>query len=208
MRLYYAEVLNPRKVCALAKHIGAPVTYVHVDLTAGSHRTPAFRALNPNAKVPVLEDGARVLWESDAIMCHLARHVGSDVWPLDDRQVDVIRWLSWNQVHFQRAGGALYFENVIKPLFRMGLPDPVKVVAATESFQTHARVLDAHLADREWLVGDTLTVADFSVSATLPYARDAQLPLEEFPAIRRWRDRLNALEAWRHPYPTTLTSAA
>ena len=101
MKLYYAEVLNPRKVCALAKYIGAPITYIHVDLSKGTHLAPAFRALNPNAKVPVLEDGDRVLWESDAIMCHLALRMGSDLWPQDDRQVDVIRWLSWNQVHFQ-----------------------------------------------------------------------------------------------------------
>jgi glutathione S-transferase len=50
-------------------------------------------------------------------------------------------------------------------------------------------------------VGDGLTVADFSVAMTLPYAEEAQLPLNEFANIRRWHDRLNEIEGWREPFP-------
>ena len=202
MKLHYAEVLNPRKVCALAKHVAAPVTYVCVDLAKGAHLTPTFRALNPNGKVPVLEDHDQVLWESDAILCHLAMRTGSDLWPGDARQVDVIRWLSWNQVHFQPVAGTFYFENIIKAKFGLGPPNEAKIAAATRPFRTFARVLDDHLADRQWLVGTAPTIADFSAAATLPYAESAQLPLEDCPAIRRWHDRLNAFDAWRDPYPT------
>lgn len=202
MKLYYAEVINPRKVCAVARHIGAPVEYVKVALEKGEHRSPAFRAKNPNAKVPVLEDGDTVMWESDAIMCHLCWHTGSDLWPRDRRQIELVRWLSWNQAHLNRCVGPLYFEQIIKPRYLAGVPDQRAVEAATAEFLVFGRVLDDHLESRRYLLGDTLSVADFAVSAILPYADAARLPLETLPAIRRWRDRLETLPAWRDPYPS------
>ena len=71
MKLYYAETMNPRKVCALAKYLGLPVEFVRVDLRKGEQHTPDFLAVNPNGKVPVLVDGDLVLWESTAIMARL-----------------------------------------------------------------------------------------------------------------------------------------
>lgn len=203
MKLHYAEVLNPRKVCALAKHIEAPVDYVRVALAAGEHMTRDYRArLNPNAKVPVLEDGERIIWESDAIMCHLARRQGSDLWPQDERQVDVLRWLSWNAAHFQPQGGVLYFEHVARRTFGLGPPRAEAVATATKGFRKHAAVLERHLEGRETLVGAGWTIADFSVACVLPFADEAELPLDDFPAIRAYAARLDALPAWRAPYPS------
>lgn len=207
MKLFYAEVLNPRKVCALAKHLNAPVEFVRVDLRKGEQMSPAFRARNPNAKVPVLQDGDTVLWETDAIMCHLAWHAGSDMWPRDARQIDVIRWLSWNQAHFNRFAGQLYFEYVIKAKYGVGEPNPAKVDEATKFFRIFGAVLNDHLKGRAYLLGDDLTIADFSVAATLPYAREARLPLAEFPAIERWHSRLDALPAWHDPFPPVVAAA-
>src|SRR5262249_61147332 len=86
----------------------------------GENRPPAFLALNPNGKVPVLEVDGRGLWEANAIMCYLARRAQSDLWPSDERQIDVIRWLNWSSEHFSRFCGRLYFEHVIKPSFGIG----------------------------------------------------------------------------------------
>jgi len=208
VKLYYAEVLNPRKACAVAKYLDSPVDYVRVDLRQGEHLTPSFRAINPNAKIPVLEDGERTIWEADAIMCHLARRAGSELWPHDDRQVDVLRWMSWNHVHFTRHAGQLYFEHVIKPRFGGRPANEAKVAEALKAFPVAAAVLEAHLAERSFLVGDALTLADFAVAGTLPYAAEARLPLDAFPAIRRWHDRLLAVDAWREPFPVVAAAAA
>ena len=72
MKLFYSETLNPRKACAVAKYLGAPIEYIRIDLAKGENRTPAFLAMNPDGKVPVLQDGETTLWEANAIMCHLA----------------------------------------------------------------------------------------------------------------------------------------
>lgn len=207
MKLYWSDVLSPRKVCAVAKYLQSPVEYVYLDLARGEHKAPSYLALNPNGRVPTLVDGTRALWESDAIMCHLAARCDSDLWPQDHRQIDVIRWLSWDLAHFNPHAAALYFEGVIKPRFGLGAPDPAAVARAQDAFRQPAAILDAHLRDRDWLVGDSITVADFAVAVTLPYAERARIPLDEFPAIRRWHARLNELEAWREPFPALLEVA-
>ncbi len=201
MNLYWSDVLSPRKACVVAKYLQSPVNYVYLDLARGEHKTPEYLTLNPNGKVPTLVDGTRTLWEADAIMCHLAARSDSDLWPQDDRQIEVVRWLSWATQHFNHAAGTLYFEYLIKPRFDLGAPDDKAVAQATDAFCTFAAILDAHLARQRWLVGDTLTVADFSTAITLPFAPDARIPLDGFPAIQRWHDRLNELDAWREPFP-------
>lgn len=208
MKLYWSDVLSPRKACAVAKYLQSPVDYVYLDLERSEHKTPEYLAMNPNGKVPTLVDGALKLWEADAIMCHLASRCDSELWPQDSRQIEVIRWLSWATQHFNSAAGKMYFETIIKPRFKIGPVDTDAVAQATSQFREHAAVLDAHLAAHQWLVDDTLTVADFSTAVTLPYAGEAHIPLDEFPAIQRWHERMNELEAWRDPFPARAAVAA
>lgn len=203
MQLYYYETLNPRKVCALARHLGSRVEFVRVDLAKGEHKSPAFLAINPNGKVPALTDGAVKLWEADAIMGYLARAAGSQLLPTDERLIDVLRWLSWSANHFTRHAGNLYFQHIIKPDFLKAAPDPAAVEEASGFLKQFGAVLDAHLAGRTYLVGDALTIADFSVAVTLPYMEKAKLPLGGFKEIARWHDRLNELPAWRQPFPAS-----
>jgi glutathione S-transferase len=201
MKLYYSDVLMPRKACAVAQYLKAPVEFVYLHLNKGEHKTPDYLKLNPNGKVPTLVDGDRVVWEADAILCALAQKMKSDLLPTDGRLVEVQRWLSWNAYQFNPGGSTLYFEYVIKPRFNIGPVDDAEVKTAQATFRTYGAMLDAHLKGRKWLVGDTLTIADFSVAVTLHYAEKAHIPLDEFPEMRRWHDQLNALDAWRNPFP-------
>jgi glutathione S-transferase len=201
MKLYYSETVNPRKACAVARYLDSPVEFVLVDLARGEQRTPEFLAINPNGRLPVLQDGALILWEANAIMCYLSDQAGADLWPHDARQVAVMRWLSWDMQHFSRPAGTLYFENLIRPQIGMGAPDAAAVDAAASTFRASAAILDAHLRTRRFLLGDTLTVADFATASTLPHAGDARIPLAEFPAIASWHARLQEPPAWRAPFP-------
>lgn len=206
MKLYWSDVLSPRKACAVARYLQSPLEYAYLDLGHGEHKSAEYLALNPNGKVPTLVDGSRVLWEADAIMCHLAARSDSELWPQDARQIEVLRWLSWNTQHFTAHAGTLYFEYIIKARFGIGAPDPAEVKRATGEWHRFAKVLNQHLHDRHWLVGDALTVADFAVAVTLPYAERAHIPLSEFPAIERWHARMNELDAWREPFPELATT--
>ncbi|WP_233842003.1 glutathione S-transferase family protein [Dyella sp. 2HG41-7] len=209
MKLYYAETMNPRKACAVAKYLNLPMEYVRVDLRKGEHLKPEFLSLNPNGKVPLLVDGDLLLWESAAIMVHLAVKAGSDLWPSEPtQQVEVLRWLSWDLTHFSRHGGTLYFENLIKQAVGMGEPSAAAVEEATKFYKRFAGVLDAHLAGRKYLLGDRLTIADFGAGTLLPWTKEAKLPLEEFANIARWHERLMEIPAWREPFPAPMSEAA
>lgn len=208
MKLYYAETMNPRKACAVACYLKSPVEFVHVDLGKGEHHRPDFLAINPNGKVPALLDGQHSLWESNAIMGYLARQAGSDLWPDDQHLIDLMRWLSWDLEHFSRYTGTLYFEFLIKPHFGIGGADAGQVAEATGYFRKYATVLNDHLSTHDYLVCDRLTIADFAVAITLPYASQAHIPLGDFLAVARWHDRLNELDAWRHPFPHRASAAA
>ncbi|WP_223669323.1 glutathione S-transferase family protein [Kangiella shandongensis] len=203
MKLYYAQTANCYKTCAVAKHLQLPVEFIHVDLGQLEHKTPDFLSKNPNGKVPVLETDNGTLWESTAIMCHFARQAKSDLWPEDERQVDVMRWLSWDMDNFLPTAGVYYFENIIKPQFGLGEPDQDAIKSADKDFYQHAKILEDHLEAQEFLVGDSLTLADLSVAVLLPYADKAQIPLNGFSNIQRWHDNLMQLPAWQAPFPTT-----
>ena len=200
MKLYYAETMNSYKTCAVARHLDLNVEFRRVDLKKGEQRSPEFLAINPNGKAPALVDGDRRLWESNAIMCYLAMKAGSDLWPRDERQIEVIKWFNWSADHFCRFTGTLYFEHVIRAQFGMGDPDADATEEATDYVRRYAGILDGHLEGRRYLLDDALTVADFAVATTLPYAREASIPLEEFPAVQCWHDRLMELPAWRSPF--------
>jgi glutathione S-transferase len=208
MRLYYSDTLNPRKACAVARYLNSPVEFMHVNLAKGENKTPDYLAINPNGKVPALTDGDLKVWESNAIMCHLARKAGSDLWPKDEaRQLEVIRWLTWNSEHFTRHGGTLYFEHIIRAKFGLGAVNPASVEEATGFWRRFAGVLNDHLRGRKYIL-DTLTVVDFAVGIALPYAETAKIPVADFPEVERWHARLNELPGWRDPWPAEKAVAA
>jgi glutathione S-transferase len=209
MKLYYFETINPQKACAVAKYLNSPVEFVRIDLAKGEHKSPDYLAINPNGKVPALVDGDSKIWESNAIMCHLARTAKSDLWPVDPaKQVEVVKWLTWNSEHFTRHAGTLYYNYIIKPKFGLGEVDPKAVDEATGFLRQFGKVLDDHLAGRTFLLGDHLTVADFAVSVTLHHAEKIKLPFDHFTNIARWKSQREELPSWRDPFPKAQAQAA
>lgn len=208
MQLYYFEVGNSRKPCAVARYLELPVEFRRIDLAKGENKSPQFLAINPNGKVPTLVDGDVRMWESHAIMAHLARKAGSPLWPSDAAaQIEVMRWLLWDTAHFSRHAGRLFWEHFVKQAFGLGEASAAEVKDATSFFRQFAGVLDQHLADRTYVVGDQLTIADFGIGCFLPDAGVAKLPLDDFPHIQRWHDNLMHLPAWREPWPEARKAA-
>ena len=199
MKLFYSHNLNPRVAVAVARYLESPVEYVRV-----SPRRPdqieAFRAINPNALVPVLSGGAGTLWETDAIACRLSEIAGSDFWRTGESLPEMIKWVSWSAYHLTRAADPLYFYRIVAPTFSTAKPDPAILQQALRDFRTHAAILESHLQGRQWIMGDRISYADFRVATPLPFAEGAGLPLPEFPNISRWHQRLWAIDAWRDPF--------
>ena len=154
MKIYWIKAQAPRRVLALAKHLDIDAEFVEMDL--GGLKTPDYRALNPNMKAPVLVEGDVELWESSAIMAWLCIRQGSDMWPAHDpaAQVEVLRWLSWNDSHWAPAVSPFYFEHVVRATFGLGTPDRAALVPRVPDLLKFARVLDAHLEGRSHVACD------------------------------------------------------
>jgi len=208
MKIYWIKAQAPRRVLALAKHLGIKAELIEVNLMAGGLRTPDYARLNPNMKVPTLVDGDVVLWESSAIMAHLCGKVGSDMWPASNpvQQVEVLRWLSWNDCHWSPAVAPFYFEHVVKATFGMGPPNREELKSAVGDFVKFATVLDGHLPGRAFVACDRLTIADFQLASMVSYWRESEMPLEPFANIVRWVDGLMRIPAWADPWPDRATA--
>lgn len=203
MKLYgFPPSPNTRKVQAVAVHLGLPLEFEFVDITKGGSRTPQFLALNPAGRTPLLVDGDFKLWESNAIMQYLASRKKNTLWPEDDRaRADIARWQFWQVAHWHEGCGGFLWENLVKKLLLGAETDPAALKRAEEAFHRDAPVLDGHLATRQYLVNDTLTLADFAVGSYLHFAVPAQLPLERYRNIQAWYSRIEALPAWRETAP-------
>jgi glutathione S-transferase len=157
-------------------------------------------AMNPNKKMPVLEDGGFILWESNAILFYLAsKKPESGLWPSEvRRQADVLRWLAWESAHWDAEScGMVGYEKVSRGVLGLGPADPAFIARGEQNFARFAAVLNDSLGGREWLTGDHLTIADFSVGVWVPAAERSQLPVTKFPEIERWYDRLASLPGWQ-----------
>jgi glutathione S-transferase len=208
MKLYYSPFsTNCRRVCSVAAHLGAKLDLSTVDLLKGEHHAPDYLRLNPNGKVPTLVDGDFTLCESNAIIQYVASKIaGQTLWPSDPRaQADVAHWQFWNASHLEQATNTFIWENVFKKVFGQGDPDPARVKDADERWNRFGGVLNNHLEGRAYVAGDgkRLTVADFSIAASVGHHAMSGLPLARFRQIQRWYASIEELPAWRHTAPPT-----
>jgi len=190
MRLYdYAASGNCFKVRLLLGLLGQEYERVPVDIFAGDTLTDAFGALNPLRETPVLEiDDGRRLTQSNAILWFLAE--GTEFLPGDAfARGEVAAWLSFEQERVMGGIGG--------PRFRALTGRPLDA-SRLQTGRGALRVLDDHLAGREWLVGDAPTIADVGVFAYSSRAPDAGL---EVPThVAAWLERVRALPGFADDY--------
>lgn len=210
MKLYgFPASPNTWKVRALAAYLKTPLEFEFVDLLQGAQQSPAFLALNPTGRTPVLVDDDFKLWESNAILQYLASKNATPLYPSDAKShADVTRWLCWDLAHWgAQACQPLIFENLVKKFANLGPADQAAVAKAIEAFTKEAKMLDAHLARHKYLVNDTLTVADFAVAAPLFHAQGAGMPVGPYANVGAWFGRVSALPCWSETAPQMAAAA-
>jgi glutathione S-transferase len=199
MRLYQSSLSsNARRVRLTAHHLGLQLEEVSVNLLDQGDRR-RLAEINPNGKLPVLDDSGFVLWESCAIMQYLADQAPHQaVYPQDAQaRADVNRWMFWACQHLSPAVGIMTWENLWKAMCGMGGPDPAELLRGEQEVRQFAAVLEQHLAGREWVAGKALTLADLAIAPSFMYIERARLPLAEFPNLMAWFARIQALPAWQ-----------
>ncbi|MEO8531903.1 MAG: glutathione S-transferase family protein [Deltaproteobacteria bacterium] len=198
--LYFSRNPNPRLAVSVARYQNAPVTYEFATPFDPVH-SERFRKLNPNLSIPILvEDGHDPLWEADAIACRLSQMTGSDFWRTGADLPDMIRWISWTKANFVAACDMVHFERGTKQRYGLGPVDAGKVAEGMALFHDSARVLDAHLSNRDFLMTCGLSYADFRAASFIPFNAVAGLPLDDYPALAAWSARLDGVSAFSNPF--------
>lgn len=199
IRFYFHPTPNPAKVALLLEETGLPYELVPVDTSKGEQHTDAFRAINPNGKVPAIVDTdgpggqpARV-FDSTAILLYLGEKTGRFLGTAADRP-ELLSWLmfiatgvgpfSGQAVHFQYAAPA---------------GNDYAVNRYRREIERHYEVLDRHLLGREYIVGDGYSLADISAWGWLMRAPRVMKGLDDalgdFPELKRWFAAIDARPA-------------
>ncbi|MCZ8336357.1 MAG: glutathione S-transferase family protein [Rhodobacteraceae bacterium] len=198
MKLYcFGESGNAYK-CALALTMtGTEWEPVFVDFFNGEARGAAFRALNPMGEVPVLVDGETVLTQSGVILDYISSKTGQLGGRSAAERREVLRWLFWDNHKLSTQVGTCRFLSNFLPAEKR----PEGVIPFLQGrLKAAYAVLDAHLAGRDWIVGDGPTIADLSCCSYLFYPEPFGFDRKDWPQIDRWLDGIAALPGWKHPY--------
>ena len=174
--------------------LGLPYTAVDVDLLHGAHRQPAFLQLNPFGEVPVLQDGDLTLADSNAILVYLAARYGGPRWHVTDPAVvaRVQRWLSV-------AAGELRFGPGLARVAVL-FKTPLDLAPLIERSHALLGLMAQHLAERPFLAGDEVTIADLANYAYSARAPEGHVSLADYPNVRAWHARIEALPGFL-PFP-------
>lgn len=206
MKLYNANFSpNALRVRAVAFELGIDLDIIEVDIRAGDNRKDDFLALNPNAKIPVLQDGDFVIWESRAINSYLAsKKPNRGLYPDDPKaRATVDQWLYWQTIHLGPAMQKLSFERFLKAKFGMGDADQAVINAELKNVDQFLAVLETGLEGKDWIAGD-LSVADFALASTFMYRAQSDISLDALPNVKNWINRLEARKSWQDAFAPVL----
>ena len=191
----FAQSGNAYKVALTLELAGADWTPHFVDFFNGETRTPAYREINVMGEVPVMEHQGRRYSQSGVILDYLTETLGK-FGPTDaEERREILRWWLFDNHKFTS------FTATLRYLRNFAAATPTAVV---DTFRARAegawKVLNAHLSNREWVVGQRLTSADLSLCGYVYFADEIGVDWNDYPNIRDWSQRIAALPGWKHPY--------
>ena len=171
---------------------------VFVDFFNGAARSDAYRkTVNEMGEAPVLVDGEVRLSQSGVIQGYISEKTGQFGGDTPEDAREVLRWMFWdNHKLSSNAGTVRFLSNFIPEDKR-----PAEVIAFLKGrLKAAYGVLDAHLTQRDWIVGRSVTNADLTCCGYLFFNEPFGFDRKDWPAIDAWLDRISALEGWKHPY--------
>jgi GST-like protein len=218
LKFYYNLAPNPMKVALLLEELGLPYEAVPVDTRKGEQHSAAFKAVNPNAKVPAIDDDGAVMFDSNAILLWLAdkhrRFVATD--PASAERAQTLTWLM-----FIASGIGPYSGQAVH--FRTAAPEPKDYALNRYDFEAHRhwKIIDERLAGQPWMVGPDYGIVDMAFwgwARLIPFVLglDAAAAWAQYPHIKRLLDTINARPAaarvealrQRHAFKTEMDEQA
>ena len=203
MKLYYHPASTASRPIALfVAQNDIPIEMQVVDIFRGEHRQPAYAAINPNALVPVLDDGEFRLTESSAILKYLADKFDSPLYPKDLRQrARVYERMDWfnTQVSRDFCFGLVFAQLLPHHKRRSEEGQSATLQWGKERSQAWLRVLNDHILgpERDYVCGDAITIADYFGAALLTLGEVIGCDFAAYPNVQRWLARMKTLKSWK-----------
>ena len=191
---------NCYKIKLTAALVGLPLETRQYDIMQGETRTPDFlENVNPNGRIPVLQidgdNGTRFLPESNAASWYLAD--GSDLIPPERfARADMLRWMFFEQYNHEPNVATLRFWLRFVGEANLSDQQRAQIMAKRIAGCDALRLMDGHLALRDWLVGDGVTLADVCLFAYTHVAEEGGFGLGDYPALERWIERVRGLDGF------------
>ncbi len=193
LTLYGAMASRAHRTVWMLKELALPFEHVPTHFMDGSTRTPEFLAINPNGRVPVINDDGFIVYESMAINLYLCKKHGGPLAPAG-LQEDALatQWSFWVVTEVEKP---LLFASANRALFAEGSRDEEQAQMAMAKLDRPFKVLDAHLARNDWLMGGRFTVADLNVATVMDLAPQCGIALDDWPHMQQWHARCLARPA-------------
>ena len=193
IKFYYNLAPNPTKVALALEEMALPYELVPVDTRKGEQHTPAFLAINPNAKVPAIVDDGTAIFDSNAILLYLAEKTGKFLGPKSGpKRGELLSWMM-----FVASGIGPYSGQAVH--FRNFAPEPKEYAVTRYTFEAtrHWNILNDRLGKHRYVVGDEYTVVDMATwgwSRLVPFVLGPDA-LGTMPHLKRHLDEISARPA-------------
>lgn len=183
--------INVQKVVWCAREIGLPFERTDIGGAFGGTDTPAYRAMNPNGLVPVIDDDGFVMWESNAIVRYLAAgYSEGNLWPDSPKaRADADRWMDWQATELGPAMRDAFIQLVRTTPERR---DQIRVATSANASEQLMEILDEHLAKRDYMTGRSFTMGDIPVGLQIHRWLGMGVSRVPRPNVEAWYARLRA----------------
>ncbi len=180
--------VNRVRLCLNA--MGVEYEHIPVNPLAGETQTEEYLKMSPSGKVPALDDDGFTVFESNTIMRYLCRKYKSDFYPDDiAAQAKVDEWLDFIAIHLSNGILKALFNKVVAGM--IDVPVDEQSLADGYSFiERFLGVIDQQLGSSTYLAGDSLSIADFCLLATIDPAEVLEVDINDYPNVKAWRDKL------------------
>jgi glutathione S-transferase len=184
MKLYEFPPTRSIRVRWTLQELGIPFESTTVNMIAGEHKAPGFLKINPAGKLPVLIDGDLTLTESMAIVLYLGeKYIDKGLMPRDlAGRAEFFKWIMFAATELEQPLWRISRNTAVYPEHKRV---PADIASARDDFMQSAAVLEEHMKGREFLVGNTATIADFVTAYTLDWGNEVQL-LDGCPNLKAY----------------------
>lgn len=191
MKIYGSSKSRAARSLWAAEELG--LKYDHIPVAPSEAKSAEHLKHNPNGHVPVLEDDGHTVWESMAINLYLAEKYGKNsLWPAESAHGDVFKWSFWAMTEVEPHLMTLLMQRVLLPADQR---DEKAAQKAVDSLKGPLGVLNHALTGKEYLTGNTFTIADLNVASVLSWAAMMRLDMSATPAVGDWLKRCLGREA-------------